>query len=133
MERIRRIGMLAAVALLAHGCAGRECSFQKIRKASRVEVRTNLNQPIATITDPAVTLAAADFLDKHHSGWYQPWAGTPIPPVNFYFYREEQLIDGFGLGREFIAATGRTCPRYITDLKPNESSAFLSSIGVKCP
>jgi hypothetical protein len=65
--------MLAAVALLAHGCAGRESSFQKM------------------------------------------------------------LIDGFGLGREFIAATGRTCPWYITDLKPNESSAFLSSVGVEVP
>jgi hypothetical protein len=122
------VTLLVTVFATACGASGKTCTCPALADASRIEVRTNLNEPLATVTTSEEIARARAFVDSHPSGWYQPWAGTPVPPVVLYFYRDETLLGGFGVGDNFIVAAGGFCSWYVVDVDPQVTTAFLRTL-----
>jgi hypothetical protein len=101
LDCVWAIALWATVAQVACG-GGRHLTFEHLKDAERVEVRTNHDRLVRKVEDAVVMADARAFILAHADGWETPWYGTPVPRLQVNFYRGERLIGGFGVGRDFL-------------------------------
>src|SRR5262245_32837775 len=104
-------------------------TFDHLRGADRVEIRTNNDQRVKTIRDPAVTRAARAAVARHDLGWKKPWYGTPVPALQVNFFRDVRLLGGHGVGGDFL--TTDPGPSFmLRSITPQEVDEITLLLGV---
>jgi hypothetical protein len=69
---------------------------------TRIDVRTNLDVPITTITDQSQIASVVAFVNARADKWETPWYGVPVPTVVANFYRDKTFLGHFGVGSNFF-------------------------------
>jgi len=121
--------VLTAVQL---ACLGRQVTFDHLRGADRVEVRTIHDGRVTTIRDPAVISAAQAAVARHDMGWDSPRSGAPAPMIQVSFYRGDLLLGGYGVGKDFLTTDqgGASLSRSIV---PEEAEQITRLLRVSLP
>jgi hypothetical protein len=92
------IAVLTAFALA--GCQTH--SFPPFENVIRIEVRTNLDAPISTITDKQQISSIMAFVNARSERWEVPWYGVPVPIVVANLYGSSTFLGHFGVGSNFF-------------------------------
>jgi hypothetical protein len=121
-----RASVLVITAALGASCLGRQLTFDRLRAADRIDIRTNHQQPLRTIRDPEVIDAARDAVARHDAGWKTPWYGSPVPRLQVSFFHGTELVGGYGVGKDFL--TTESGPALLTRPVPPEEAARIAQI-----
>jgi len=131
MDRVRAlisfIPLMAALILFC-GCGG--VSFPELKGVTRVEVRTNHDELIKEISDPAQLRRLAAFVNSRRSGWETPLRGVPVPRHVVNFYEGEQFAGHFGCGDSFFETQRDSRGFFSRDATPEEVEEFRQLVGV---
>jgi hypothetical protein len=103
-------------------------SFPPLQHVTRIDVRTNLDAPITTITDQSQIASVVAFVNARSDKWKAPWYGVPVPTVVANFYREETFLGHFGVGSDFfeIHRSGAFFSRSASDVERREFMKLLA-------
>ena len=72
-------------------------------RISRIQVETNLGQPLGTIDDPERVQSIVAFVNARKDQWENPWYGVPVGPVRVSFYQNTAFVGSFSAGNGFFA------------------------------
>jgi hypothetical protein len=118
------IALLLAFALL--GC--KTHSFPPFENVTRIEVRTNLNSPISTITDKQEVASILAFVNARSEQWGAPWYGVPVPTMVANLYAGTAFLGHFGVGTNFfeLQRSGGFFSRSASDAERKEFMKLLA-------
>jgi hypothetical protein len=102
--------------------------FSYLDGATRIDVRTNLDKPIKTISDPAQIQGALAFVKQRKTGWGSPWYGPPVPQVVLNFYIDNRYLGGYGIGSNFLATNPE--PFLSRSITVGERDEIMQLLGV---
>ncbi|MBX3302441.1 MAG: hypothetical protein KF693_09520 [Nitrospira sp.] len=118
------ISLFFAFALL--GC--KTYSFSPFENVTRIEVRTNSNAPISTITDKSQVASVLVFVNARSDQWGTPWYGVPVPTVVANLYAGTTFVGHFGVGASFfeLHRSGGFFSRSASDAERREFMKLLA-------
>ena len=124
---------VAATAVLVPTCRGsnqatQNVDFGNLRLANKIDVRAPPNKPVGLVTDRAKIQRAADYIERHRTGWVDVWSGPRAPELMFNFYKGDQFVGGFGISTTYLV-TGSLSQTVPAD----EIAALAKDLGLEWP
>jgi len=127
MPQAQRFVTALLITLALSGCETH--SFPSLQNVTRIDVRTNLNAPIAAVTDQSQIASVMAFVNARPDKWEAPWYGVPVPTVVANFYQETTFLGHFGVGANFFA-THRSGDFFSRPASEAERREFMRLLGV---
>ena len=93
-----KTAMVAVLSVAVAACA-KSVDFSSLERADRIEVRTPSDKQLKEINDRVQISTAIAFIKRHRSGWSESPFGPVVPDVMLHFYRGQERLGGFGIGR----------------------------------
>lgn len=106
----------------------RTVEFANLRSADRIEVRAPFDRGVAVLTHREQIESAADFIERHRSGWIDVWTGPRAPMLMLNFYRGEQYLGGYGISTSYLVAGSLS-----QDAPKDEIASLAKRLGLQWP
>jgi hypothetical protein len=125
----RSIFAVVAASTLTFCSACQSTSFPPVENVVRIEVRTNSDASIKTITDEQTIMSILAFVNKRSGGWETPWYGVPVPTVVANLHSSSTLLGHFGVGANFFE-TQRKGGFFSRSATVAERRQFMELLGI---
>jgi hypothetical protein len=132
---LRTIAGCGIWAAFMSGCAlhgkGHTIDFSSLLQADRIVILTRAGETVKTVTDPAVTKAAAEFIQQYSSHWEDPLIGPILPEFMLHFYVGNRGLGGYGIGVGSVVANPPTAGFWSRPVPADDVSGFAGSLGLR--
>lgn len=123
--------LVTALSIMGCGLHGHRIDFTPLERADRIEVRTRLDAPVKSITDPVQVRAALDFIKKYRSGGKDPLSGPLVPRFMLQFYTGQEGLGGFGVGSRHIVSNPPTAGFWSREVPRDEIDRLVRALALK--
>jgi hypothetical protein len=96
--------------------------------ATRIDIIGTAGRRVLRVDDRLKIHEARKFIGRFPDGWIERWSGPSAPEVDFWFYKNDQMVGNFGIGSDYL-----TFGTLYHRCSPEEIARLAATLGLKWP